>query len=40
MEDSRPVNAYDLAQNTPESPVPGEAPLAILAFSAGHSWVT
>jgi hypothetical protein len=24
----------------PESPVPGEAPLAILAFPAGHSWVT
>src|SRR5262249_51196374 len=24
----------------PESPVPGEASLAILAFPAGHSWVT
>jgi hypothetical protein len=24
----------------PESPVPGEAPLAILAFTAGHSRVT
>jgi len=24
----------------PESPVPGESPLAILAFPTGHSWVT
>jgi hypothetical protein len=24
----------------PESPVPGEGPLAILAFPGGHSWVT
>jgi len=23
----------------PESPVPGESPLAILAFPTGHSWV-